>query len=153
MKDMIYRADAIRVVAEHFSFDDGCSNVYKDIDYYKGIAEHILKNVPSALQSEEPPKQKGMTADVVIIDEAVCRPRGEWIPVSERLPEEYGEYLVTVREKYSWDEEWDYKNDLAYYKGSYIGVWDTSIDWKEGQEVEITAWMPLPDAYKGGDTE
>ena len=51
--DLISRADAIRAVAEHFSFDDGCSNIYKDIDYYKGIAEHILKNVPSALPSAE----------------------------------------------------------------------------------------------------
>ena len=48
--DLISRADAIKAVAEHFSFDDGCSNIYKDIDYYKGIAEHILKNVPSAEQ-------------------------------------------------------------------------------------------------------
>ena len=48
--DVINRADAIKAVAEHFSFDDGCSNIYKDIDYYKGIAEHILKNVPSAKQ-------------------------------------------------------------------------------------------------------
>ena len=48
MSDLISRADAIKAVAEHFSFDDGCSNIYKDIDYYKGIAEHILKNVPSA---------------------------------------------------------------------------------------------------------
>ena len=46
--DLISRADAIKAVAEHFSFDDGCSNIYKDIEYYKGIAEHILKNVPSA---------------------------------------------------------------------------------------------------------
>lgn len=46
--DLISRADAIKAIAEHFSFDDGCSNIYKDIDYYKGIAEHILKNVPSA---------------------------------------------------------------------------------------------------------
>lgn len=51
--DVINRADAIKAVAEHFSFDDGCSNIYKDIDYYKGIAEHILKNVPSALPSAE----------------------------------------------------------------------------------------------------
>ena len=46
--DLISRADAIKAVAEHFSFDDGCSNIYKDIDYYIGIAGHILKNVPSA---------------------------------------------------------------------------------------------------------
>jgi hypothetical protein len=51
--DLISRADAIKAVAEHFSFDDGCSNIYKDIDYYKGIAEHILKNVPSALLSAD----------------------------------------------------------------------------------------------------
>lgn len=67
--DLISRAEAIKAVAEHFSFDDGCSNIYKDIDYYKGIAEHILKNVPSALPSVDRPSGKWQQIEVIDDDE------------------------------------------------------------------------------------
>lgn len=102
--DLIGRADAIKAVAEHFSFDDGCSNIYKDIDYYKGIAEHILKNVPSALPSAE----------------------AKWIPCSERLPEKDDLVLATV-----WDAvviawrnlygKWESAEDM-YEKGD-VTAW------------------------------
>ena len=70
-----------------------------------------------------------------------------WIPCSERLPNEFGEYLVTVREKYPFEDDYDYQIDLATNQGDYIGQWDTKIDWDEGQEVEVIAWMPLPEPY------
>lgn len=57
----------------------------------------------------------------------------KWIPVSERLPEKNGYYLVTdfesVEEAYfSFDRIW-----LSRYEDKMKGV---------------TAWMPLPDPYK-----
>ncbi len=55
------------------------------------------------------------------------RKTGKWIPVSERLPEEKGMYLVTVQD-YVLMEQW-----------SGTGWWAT----------RPTAWMPLPEPYKG----
>lgn len=50
-----------------------------------------------------------------------------WIPVSERLPEENGGYLVTV-----------------------MGAYVTTALWVGNAEnwSKITAWMPLPKPYK-----
>ena len=64
------------------------------------------------------------------------RPTG-WIPVSERLPKEYAQYLV-------------------YFKtGECYVYWLEDSDWSRSiiELEEIVAWMPLPDPYKGGDTD
>lgn len=57
---------------------------------------------------------------------------GKWIPVSERLPDEEGSYLVTFDDGYVssapfYDEDWE--------------LWCDS-----GEPV---AWQPLPEPYKG----
>jgi len=93
--DLISRADAIRAVAEHYSFDDGCRNIYKDMDYYKGIAEHILKNVPSAeaetkwnctanFVADMKKKFQCMTAEeqYKVLERILGRPQGEWTYLS-----------------------------------------------------------------------
>lgn len=55
-------------------------------------------------------------------------PKAGWIPVSERLPEKAGKYLVTV------------KNGNVY-----AGVYDAF----SGQfQCAATAWMPLPEPYR-----
>ena len=56
----------------------------------------------------------------------------EWIPVSERLPEEHGEYLVT--DKYG-----------RVTSGLWIG---NAKRWKD-----VIAWMPLPEPYKAESEE
>lgn len=74
-----------------------------------------------------------------------------WIPCSERLPENDNEVLITV-----WDAEDNY---VEVYKGFYQGhEWWTQ--WCHGcskikdepcGENIVIAWMPLPEAYQGGD--
>ena len=71
----------------------------------------------------------------------------EWIPVSERLPEEAGRYLCTVgasyrnpREMYYAPQEWADESDQTKWRstdGSYV------YDWF------VIAWMPLPSPWKG----
>ena len=64
------------------------------------------------------------------------RPTG-WIPVSERLPKEYAQYLAC------------FKNGECYV------YWLEDSDWSRSiiELEEIVAWMPLPEPYKGGDKE
>ena len=51
-----------------------------------------------------------------------------WIPVSERLPEKNGEYLITGRQ--------GAVNKRRYHDGHWYGNWS------------VLAWMPLPEPYK-----
>ena len=56
-----------------------------------------------------------------------------WIPVTERLPEKNGEYLITGRQ--------GAVNKRLYYDGYWYGNWS------------VLAWMPLPEPYEEGDTK
>jgi len=54
----------------------------------------------------------------------------EWIPISERLPEKYGTYLVTVKEGYM-----------------TLGIWIGELEYW----ANVVAWMQSPEPYKGGE--
>lgn len=94
------------------------------LDCISGV-EEVLRSLPSA------------------------QPEQRWIPVTERLPENDNEVLITV-----WDAEDDY---VEVYKGFYQGhEWWTQ--WCHGcskikdepcGENIVIAWMPLPASYKG----
>lgn len=65
----------------------------------------------------------------------------KWIPVSERLPEDEQEVLITykINVKHNvWSAIWDKLHGRFYDKkySSYI-----NLDY-------VTAWMPLPQPYK-----
>ena len=62
--------------------------------------------------------------------------KGEWIPVSERLPEKGTHILVSVR------GEPDFVATDDYYSYGFD-------DWKD----DVTAWQPLPEPYKGESEE
>lgn len=70
----------------------------------------------------------------------------DWIPVSERLPEAEGYYLVTG-EKYFIP---DHVNDIDHYKCVGIGYYsDYSHRFEPSNGIEkFYAWMPLPEPYK-----
>lgn len=63
--------------------------------------------------------------------------KGEWIPVSERLPEEFGEYLVT-KKTIGWNCEEYNSNDIAYFDDEGFHKSD-----------KVFAWMPLPEPWEG----
>lgn len=64
-----------------------------------------------------------------------------WVPCSEKLPKQSGEYLVTLRVGYLPGrvivDVARYIVDVGEWKGMY----------------KVIAWMPLPNPYKGGDSE
>ena len=69
--------------------------------------------------------------------------RQEWIPVSERLPSESGNYLITV----------------ADLRLGHIGEHTVTMadfyakEKKWNSDVDVYAWMPLPDPWNGGEEE
>ena len=77
------------------------------------------------------------------------RPQG-WIPCSERLPSEQGEYLVTVT--YEGDT---YVECLHYGKPTMANrevkgecFYDSDDEWGDVvYDTEAIAWMPLPKPY------
>lgn len=70
---------------------------------------------------------------------------GEWIPVSERLPDRYCHCLVTRRNEYEDGYDTDVREDVFI---ELEGIWDWQSIFEGAMDV-IVAWMPLPEPYKG----
>ena len=70
--------------------------------------------------------------DEKIFNDVVAKPKAsEWIPVTKRLPEKNGRYLVTNTKWGEWETTIDF-----FYNGDWIG------------DVKPIAWMPLLDPYR-----
>ena len=64
---------------------------------------------------------------------------GKWIPCSERLPEENGEYIVSLEDSvYPW---------ANFFNGKWFMLSFNGIAQEFG-EYEVIAWMPLPKPYR-----
>ena len=81
----------------------------------------------------------------------------DWIPVSERLPEDEKEYLVTLEKVYGTPEKlYGIANylkfgDAGYWNEKKYGYleWDKHSDGHGGTKMyKVIAWMHLPEAYK-----
>ena len=116
MEDLIRREDAIKAVSEPF-----------DRKYWQYTTRSIrdtvkaLKDIPSAEK------------------------QGEWVPCSERLPEEVRtSYWICTDDGYQCQCRWTNVNPF----------WsDLTTDWHWNpydfpQYSEVVAWMPLPEPYK-----
>ena len=67
-----------------------------------------------------------------------------WIPCSERLPEESGEYLVTSKIYFVPD----HVDEIDNYVGVKISHYSTRCGWLDD---EVMAWQPLPEPYRERD--
>ncbi len=59
----------------------------------------------------------------------------DWIPVTERLPEEDARVLVTTETEYGLSVEYAYMGKYGF------------------NTRNVTGWMPLPEPWKGGQDE
>ena len=67
----------------------------------------------------------------------------KWIPVTERLPEHFGVFIVAIREPCKERVGKDCADFDPFEK-----TWLPSMCWDKG--YEITHWMPLPEPPKEG---
>ena len=99
------------------------------------ISRQVVKDMLTAEWTKYMPMELDMNLSFIldkISELPSVTPKSEWIPVSERLPEEYCLFC-------------DIDGDV-YYGHIYDKKW-----WAEGQNDRIknvTAWMPLPQPYK-----
>ena len=68
-----------------------------------------------------------------------------WIPVIEKLPEEDGCYIVTMKIPFYENGAYGYITGAAYYISCVMNWYDAN--------GEVIAWMPLPDPYTGVEDE
>ena len=81
----------------------------------------------------------------VAIEALKDRLRGEWIPVSERLPSEKKAVLICDSGGNRFAGELVLTDTGYKWSAPLFTVW---IDIEDGD-----AWMPLPEPYKGGEDE
>lgn len=80
----------------------------------------------------------GIIVDALIANGVTVQ---KWIPVTERLPETFGAYLVTVQDAFG-----KRYSDYADYD-PYKLYWRTGLN--RGTDEYITHWMPLPEPPRG----
>ena len=73
-----------------------------------------------------------------------------WIPVTERLPEENGRYLVTRGLK-ACGALWN-RIYIANYS-DLMGIKSERVWWQGNVVDDVIAWMPLPNRYEEGAEE
>lgn len=97
------------------------------------MSEEEIKQFKQMLK-EHTPILYTITSDT-LVEGASTRPQGNWIPVSERLPERYKEVIVTDIET----------SDT--YQSQYLGNGYWECD-NGALKNRIIAWMHLPEPYK-----
>ena len=83
-----------------------------------------------------------------IIEIIKHQPKAEWIPCSERLPEENGCYLVAWKTIPMIDRTQSHFYEIVEFDPDDEALWISSIEQAKGLEYEIIAWRPLPEPYR-----
>ena len=134
--------------------------------YYRALSEAIKKlseqadgdtiSRQAAIDAADRADYTGLAVEDVkkVTDEVVkelkklpsAQPEPQWIPCSERLPEDSQFVLMTIRRM---DEHYNHEPFISV---GYI-TWNQSLWWCahdgdcEPNNVRVDAWMPLPEPY------
>lgn len=156
MKKLIYLEDAI----DALNMADDKGQIHSILD-----VNDVIKSLPSA-QPERKIELDGTASNIEILSELrsqfccfdeveepcyralsdaiqalSAQPERRWIPVSERLPEANGRYLVTLWDLFEVDE---YARVIIMLHENGHWVYPRHIpDW-----IKVLAWMPLPELYR-----
>ena len=129
--DLISRQAAIDIVDEIWS-RTGDVNVAKALDKISALpSAEPERYMVTMAESTDLDRLKGIItkpSDITLIPLPKAEPEQRWIPVTERLPKENGDYLVTGRH--------GAVNIRKYEDGRWYGNW------------AVIAWMPLPEPWK-----
>ena len=145
MSDMINRDEVLAIIA----------------DLKKDYPTHSVPDAEAKVALRK-------VADKIRAIDAVSVVHGEWIPCSERLPEDIRPVLVTWKNTdpasyYQYIVGKHFIGTAHYHRGKWY--WYSSVtedllaeygkcDSEEFDEaIEAVAWMPLPQPWKGADDE
>lgn len=127
----------IHIKERLMQYADKYSGCYKYAGVYVKVIQDMIEQLLADLEQDE--KENG------------------WIPVSERLPEDEKEYLVTLEKVYGTPEKlygiasYLKFGDAGYWNENKYGYleWDRYSDGHGGTKMyKVIAWMPLPEPYK-----
>ncbi len=90
---------------------------------------------------EEDPKPAYIVSPSDVIEQLPSAQ--QWIPVTERLPEEEKAVLVTTDWGFLYIAEYEMFSDGE-------GRWSETV---EGRFIDAMAWMPLPEPWKGEEDD
>ena len=91
----------------------------------------------------------------VAISEAATFPAADiprWIPVTERLPEAHC-VIVTYKDGDDYFVRQLYYGKAYFDCSSKVCFYDSDSEYGDIEYRGVTAWMPLPAPYKGGEEE
>ena len=96
-----------------------------------------------------------VTGGVPLNNIVVYTTESRWVPADKGLPEKSGTYLCTKRgrvciHQYSANLYNVDKHDFRHMK-KVSGFYDYDSEWGYYKVDGVTAWMPLPEPYRGGD--
>ena len=115
----------------------------------KKLIEDIEKEIEFAMKCNMPAMVAGMRQIASIIEN---QPKiGEWIPVSERLPEMHREDMEAEGEYYMISNPVIVTDGQQIYIAEYEEDMDYRYGWHsfDGEDYDnIIAWMPLPEPYR-----
>ena len=145
MSELISRQKLIEeltdVIIKHTCKPSGCQDCLCAFEYgiveesceeyleYHKLAEKIYNEFVINITNQQPP------AD-------------QWIPCSERLPDKGGTYIVT-QERYRLDDRLYKKPVVVETTFADFNFMDDV--WNRARHLKVTAWMPLPEPYKGAE--
>ena len=175
-ENTIDKAEAIAIIRKEYLCVDRDCDIERSCgkcDLMMPSKEPLLEAYKMALKAleQEPSGDAIDRAEAIKIASGYCHPAnvakelaklpavnpqpktGRWVSVGERLPEEYGEYLIT------WTTSQSKRPFIGISEGEVTSEYDHEhnrfkFEWlledyvKNYPDVKVIAWMPLPKPYE-----